>query len=212
MIKSIKFVSVIFSALLLGCSNPTIKPATQAIDLIELEYPDSLSVIRRAEWGWLPISKPFDSHNIKYITVHHGGVEFSVDKNPAEHVKNLQTWSVNEKNWIDIPYHFMIDLEGNIYETRPINIPGDTNTEYDPTSHLLVEVMGNYEIQTMSEIQLTTLVDLLRFLSKRFNVPSDHIKTHRDYSTQTVCPGENIYQYFSNGTIKRQLNGNTRQN
>jgi len=99
----------------------------------------------------------------------------------------------------------MIDLKGNIYEARPSNIPGDTNTEYDPTSHLLVEVMGNYEIQTFSDVQLTSMIDLIKFLSIRFNVATDNIKTHRDYSTQTVCPGKNIYQYFENGAIKQML-------
>lgn len=211
MIKNATFIGVIFTILLIGYSNQTSARSSHPSRFTELDYPNNLSIIKRTDWGWNPINVFFKTHEIKFITVHHGGVEFSNDKNSTEHVKNLQNWSKSEKKWIDIPYHFMIDPEGNIFETRPINIPGDTNTEYDPTSHLLVEIMGNYEIQTLSEIQLTSLIELLSFLSKRFEVSSENIKTHRDYSAQTVCPGKNIYQYFSDGTIKRRLTSNTGQ-
>jgi len=117
----------------------------------------------------------------------------------------LQKWSRSEKKWIDIPYHFMIDLDGKIYEARPINLPGDTNTEYDPTGHALIEVMGNYEIQEFSENQMKSLVALSAFLAKEFNVPVSDIKSHKDYSEMTVCPGKNIYKYFEDGTILKQI-------
>jgi len=173
---------------------------------LELEYPENLKIIHRADWGWKPIESSFKTHNIDYITVHHGGVEFSADKNTIEHVKNLQSWGRRDKSWVDIPYHFMIDLQGNIFEARPVNIPGDTNTEYDPTSHILVEVMGNYEIQKLSTKQFVSMTNLIKYLSNRFEVPSEKIKTHRDYANQTVCRGKNIYKYFSNGSIHKMLN------
>ncbi|NOX66886.1 MAG: N-acetylmuramoyl-L-alanine amidase, partial [Chlorobi bacterium] len=100
---------------------------------------------------------------------------------------------------------FMIDLDGNIYEARPINYPGDTNTEYDPTGHALIEVMGNYEVQTLSKKQLDSLINLIAFLAKEFNVPVSEIKTHRDYSKMTVCPGKNIYKYFQDSTIVKAV-------
>jgi len=177
----------------------------QKINVLELKYPKGLEIVKRADWGWLPLEKGKDEAKITQITIHHGGVEFSADKNPIESIKNLQKWSRAEKKWIDIPYHFMIDLEGKIYETRPINFPGDTNTEYDPTGHALIEVMGNYEIQEFSKVQMKSLVALSAFLAKEFNVPISNIKTHKDYSTITVCPGKNIYKYFEDGTILKQI-------
>ena len=171
----------------------------------ELDYTQNLKIIKRAEWGSVPIDEPFKTHEIKYITIHHGGVEFYDQEHAAEHVKNLQNWSRKEKNWIDIPYHFMIDLEGNIYEARPINIPGDTNTEYDPTNHALIEIMGNYEIQELSDAQLKSMIDLTKYLMDSFKVPIEKVKTHKDYSAITVCPGKNIYKYFEDGSIYTKL-------
>lgn len=160
-----------------------------------------MKIIKRADWGWIPLEDTIKTHKINYITIHHGGVEFNKDKDPLQHLKNLQTWSRKDKKWIDIPYHFMIDLEGIIYEARPINYPGDTNTEYDPTGHALVEVMGNYEVHELNKKQLESLIEIISFLAKEYNVPPDRIKTHKDYSNSTDCPGKNIYKYFKDGSI-----------
>lgn len=195
------FILIIVSSFIISC-----KHADQALEgFIEIEYPNELGVVKRADWGWVPIDTSYKTQEVNYITIHHGGVEFTRDKDPVKSIQNLQSWSRSEKKWIDIPYHYMIDLDGIIYEGRPINIPGDTNTEYDPTNHALIEVMGNYEIQTLSEDQLKALIDLMKFLKIKYNVPLDNIKSHKDYSSMTVCPGKDIYKYFENGYIKKAL-------
>lgn len=198
--KSI-FILVIISFFIISCKNTD---QTQE-GFIQLEYPDELGVVKRADWGWVPIDTSYKTQEIKYITIHHGGVEFTRDKDPVKSIQNLQSWSRSEKKWIDIPYHYMIDLDGIIYEGRPVNIPGDTNTEYDPTKHALIEVMGNYEIQILSETQLKALIGLMKFLKNKYNVPLENIKTHKDYSSITVCPGKDVYKYFENGYIKKAL-------
>ncbi|VAX27232.1 hypothetical protein MNBD_IGNAVI01-2408 [hydrothermal vent metagenome] len=175
------------------------------IPVKELNYPKDLKVIKRSQWGWVPLTKKKKEAKITKITIHHGGVKFTKDEDPKEALRELQKWSREEKGWIDIPYHFVIDLDGNIYEARPINYPGDTNTEYDPTGHALIEVMGNYEVQTLSKKQLDSLINLIAFLAKKFNVPVSEIKTHRDYSKMTVCPGKNIYKYFQDSTIVKAV-------
>jgi len=187
--------------LFIGCSGSY----KNEIPAKELNYPEELNVIKRNEWGWIPLLEKKNEKEIRKITIHHGGVLFTKDKDPKEELRNLQHWSREQKDWIDIPYHFMIDLDGNIYEARPINYPGDTNTEYDPSGHALVEVMGNYEIQILSDVQLQSLIGIITFLSKEFKVPISEIKTHRDYSSTTVCPGKNIYNYFQDSTITRKV-------
>jgi hypothetical protein len=196
--KKIIFTIVI---LLSGCASS--KYIHQQIT--ELNYPDDLPVVKRADWGWVPIDTTFKTQTIKYITIHHGGVIFKNDEDPVEDIRNLQSWSRKEKHWIDIPYHFMISPDGRIFETRPINIPGDTNTEYDPTGHALVEVMGNFEVQQFGPKQYESMIKLIKFLQKRFDVPVNRVKTHRDYSNMTVCPGKNVYKLFTDGTVEKAL-------
>ncbi len=195
----------LFIIMLICFSSISFAQNENTANILELNYPEELGVIERGDWGWLPLERVKEEAKITKITIHHGGVEFTADKDPIESIRNLQKWSRAEKNWIDIPYHFMIDLNGKIYETRPINYPGDTNTEYNPTGHALIEVMGNYEVQEFSEAQLNSLVNLSAFLSEEFGVPVSEIKTHKDYSAVTVCPGKNIYKHFKDGSILKMI-------
>ena len=94
----------------------------------------------------------------------------------------------------------MVDLKGTIHEARDINLPGDTNTDYDVRGHALICVLGNYENQVLSDRQLQSVIDLTAFLSSRYNVPVDSIKGHKDY-TETLCPGKDLYKYLQDGTI-----------
>lgn len=176
------------------------EPTAEGVRVAELDYSAGLQVVRRAEWGWAPLERSLPEHEIERITVHHGGVDFPDDKDPVSHLLALQSWSRSDKDWIDIPYHFMIDRQGRIYETRPINFPGDTNTEYDPAGHALVEVMGHYEHQVLSEAQLDAMVAVVAFLAREFGVPLENLRGHKDYA-DTTCPGENVYRYLRDGSI-----------
>lgn len=157
------------------------------------------SIMKVKEWGGNPPLETKAPQKIKYITIHHSGVEFPEDKDPIQSMRNLQRFSQIEKEWLDIPYHYSMDLDGKFYEARPIHISGDTNTEYDPEGHVLIEVMGNYEVQTMKEKQLDSLAYFTAWLAQLYDVPLENIATHKDYSAMTVCPGKDLYKYFENG-------------
>lgn len=178
---------------------------SEMIIISDLHYPSDLKVISRSDWGWQPLTQTLSQHKIDKITIHHGGEFFAEDKDMIQYLRNLQSWSRREKKWIDIPYHFMIDLKGNIYETRPINYPGDTNTDYDVTGHALICVVGNYEEQKINQSQLNALVNLISFLKDKYNVADNNIRGHKDYTNQTVCPGKDLYKYIEDGTIVRMI-------
>ncbi len=175
------------------------------IAVVELPYPPDLQVVRRADWGWQPLRASVGTHRVSRITIHHGGVDFLPNQDPAEHLRNLQSWSRGEKRWIDVPYHFFIDLSGRIYEGRPINYPGDTNTNYDPRGHALICVLGNYEHQELADVQFGALAQLTAHLARTYDVPLGNIKGHRDYTSQTVCPGKNLYRFLEDGTLVRAV-------
>ncbi len=197
---SLRYLPIVLLLFFIGCSS-----TKETIPVAGIEFPAELNVITRAQWGSLELSKALPEHEITKITIHHGGVDFAEDKDPVGYIKNLQIWSMSdEKKWIDIPYHYMIDLEGRIYEARPINYPGATNTTYDPTGHALICVMGNYENQILSEGQLDAVVNLSAFLASYFSVPSSEIKGHMDYA-ETQCPGKDLYKYLQDNTIQNRV-------
>lgn len=163
-------------------------------------------IISVRQWGGtLAVDSLAKKHSITHITLHHQGEPFLKGKDPIQYLRNLQSWSRREKKWIDIPYHYIIDLEGKIYEGRNINYAGDTNTEYDPAGHALIEVVGNFEEVEPNQEQLDATVNLMTLLAVRYNVPSDSIRGHKDYSSKTVCPGKNLYRYLENGYLKDRV-------
>ncbi|MDZ7339485.1 MAG: peptidoglycan recognition protein family protein [candidate division KSB1 bacterium] len=175
------------------------------IAVVEIPYPAELQVVRRADWGWQPLRASTAGHRVTRVTIHHSGEDFTPDREPAQYLRSLQNWSRSEKHWIDVPYHFFIDLEGRIYEGRPINYPGDTNTDYDPRGHGLICVLGNYEHQELTEAQFHALVALTAHLVRIYEVPLANIKGHRDYTDQTVCPGKNLYRHLEDGNLLRAV-------
>lgn len=190
---------LMFVSLFAGCSSHQ-----TTTEILRLDYPSALGVVLREQWGWHATERMLPNHSISKITLHHGGEDFAADKDVLEYLRRFQSWSRTEKKWVDIPYHFMIDLTGTIYEARPINIPGDTNTSYDPTGHALICVLGNYENQILSERQLNSLIHLSVFIANRFSVSADSIKGHKDY-TETLCPGKDLYRYLEDGSIVRSV-------
>lgn len=164
------------------------------------------SIVPVAAWGGTP-ADPALAHRqtITHITLHHQGEPFRPGTDPRQYLRKLQTWSRNTKHWLDIPYHYIIDLDGNIYEGRKIDYAGDTNTEYDPTGHALIEVVGNFEEVEPNRQQLDAVVRLMAMLAHKYDVPLDHIASHRDFSTQTVCPGANLYRYVQEGYFRHKV-------
>jgi N-acetyl-anhydromuramyl-L-alanine amidase AmpD len=150
--------------------------------------------------------RPFKQHVPERITIHHEGTKFEKSDDAAKHIKNVQTWGMGkDRNWIDIPYHFLIASNGNIYEGRNIFTVGETATEYDPTGHLLITCLGNFEEQDVSEEQLESLIRLIAYCCNQYQISPETIASHKDYSDQTVCPGKNLYKFLENNYIKNEV-------
>jgi hypothetical protein len=170
--------------------------------LSELEQ----SIVPVSAWGGTPAdASQAHRQTITHITLHHQGEPFKPGTDPQQYLRNLQNWSRGTKHWLDIPYHYIIDLDGKIYEGRKIEYAGDTNTEYDPTGHALIEVVGNFEEVEPNQRQLDAVVRLMAMLARKYGVTLDHIASHRDFSKQTVCPGANLYRYVQDGYFRHKV-------
>lgn len=139
-------------------------------------------------------------HTPSRITVHHTAEPQRADITLEQKMRALQNFSQRPAKlaggqrkpaWPDVPYHFYIDLRGQIAEGRDIGYAGDTNTDYDPTGHALIVLEGNFEKEQPTPAQLEQLTALLRWLSWRWQVPASEIKGHSDYAA-TACPGKNL--------------------
>jgi len=164
------------------------------------------AIISVSDWGGSPPGQadpaPPGTHQITHITLHHQGETFVPGSNVAEYLRRLQRWSRQSKHWTDIPYHYVVAPDGRIYAAREESVPGDTNTEYQPQGHALVMLLGNFEDVEPTPEQLQSMVALMAWLARKHGLSAEDIASHRDFSSQTVCPGQHLYAYLQSGWLR----------
>ena len=145
-------------------------------------------------------------HRITHVTLHHTGDREPLrpQDDPVKKLRGLQSWGAAQRNWWDLPYHFLLDLEGRIYEGRDWRYTGETNTTYDPAGHFLISVIGNYERQEPTPAQLAAIADMMAWAIRKFDLPLDRIGGHYNYTT-TGCPGRHLRKHLEDGTLRRMV-------
>ncbi len=145
-------------------------------------------------------------HRITHVTLHHTGDSRPLlpGDDPVLRLRGLQSWGASDRNWWDVPYHFLMDLDGRIYEGRDYHFMGETNTTYDPSGHFLISIIGNYERQEPTQAQLESIADLMAWALKEYHLPVDSIGGHYNYA-DTGCPGKNLRKYLEDGTFRRMV-------
>ncbi|HEX8520648.1 MAG TPA: peptidoglycan recognition family protein [Tepidisphaeraceae bacterium] len=169
---------------------------------VKISKPETVT---REQWGSDPQPIPDDQkHTPKIITIHHAGTPWKDGADPAKFVKAVQGWGQRERNWPDLPYHFMIAPDGRIFEARPLEYAPQSNTKYDLPGHVGVELMGSFEVERVNEAQLSSLVKLVAWLCDEYKLKPEEIGGHKDRAKgQTTCPGKDFYRYIEDGTIRQ---------
>ncbi len=175
---------------------------TQSRTAPKISRQDTVIIQSRSEWK-AQEARSFKQHVPIMITVHHeGGKVLTTADDAKQRLRNIQTWTMGpDRKWTDIPYHLLIAPDGTVYQGRNPLTVGETNTEYDPTGHLLICFLGNYNQQKLDDKLLKLLINLLADQCIKYGISPKDISTHRDHSKQTACPGEDIYSYFKSGYI-----------
>ena len=162
--------------------------------------PADLKILSRVEWKANPPVATMKTHTLTRITIHHTATLQKPDRSLKDKMQALQKFSQNPGTlgngkpklaWPDVPYHFYIDCNGGVAEGRDVNAVGDTNTEYDPTGHVLVVLEGNFEEEKVTDAQWATLVKVVSWLATRYQVAPADVQGHKDYA-QTLCPGKQL--------------------
>jgi hypothetical protein len=174
-------------------------PLTEIEMLDRASVPDSVLTMDVAGSASHRLRVP---HEIRSLVLHHSGdaEPLRPDDDVVGKLRRLQSWSRTDRNWWDLPYHYLVDLDGRIYEGRDHHFAGDTNTRYDPRGHLLISVMGNYNLQEPTRAQVDALSRFFAWAMSELEVPADSIRGHADVA-DTSCPGEGLRRYLRDGTL-----------
>jgi N-acetylmuramoyl-L-alanine amidase len=162
-----------------------------------------VDVVAREDWGASPaITSRMTPHTIRRLTVHHSGDPNSTTG--PERYRLWQSWHMGDRGWGDLAYHYIIGIDGTVYEGRDTDYAGDTGTGYDTDGHFLVVVEGNFEIEQPTKAQLDSLVAILAWASYEFDVSPSTVTGHRDHAA-TACPGANLYPYVAGGDLEADI-------
>lgn len=193
--------------LLMGCAtNPSGSGEVQTVAKPPL--------VTAEEWGSAPQPIPDEKrHTPVRITVHHAGVIWPEDADPVQRIRNLQSWGQRDRDWPDLPYHYLISPDGSIFEGRPVAYVPETNTNYDVNGHIGIQLWGNFMEQRVVEEQLTAAVDLIAWLCLEHKIDAATISGHKDVAPGTSCPGLDLYRYIEDGHlegwVRTRLSGGT---
>ncbi len=188
------------------------------IGLLNIRFSDQLAEFELATTASLPVDRASlletgsasnrlkVPHRIQKITLHHTGSPepLTPRDDPATVLNNLLDWSFSDRNWWDVPYHYLIGLDGTIYEGRDADFAGDTNTAYDPRGHLLVSLIGNYNLQEPTSEQLEAIAELMAHSIQKYGLTIDDIYGH-DELADTTCPGTYLRPFLDDGTLIRMV-------
>lgn len=157
-----------------------------------------MKLITRAEWKAIPCRGVRVPHVPTKITIHHEGAgdpHQPVMKSfkGAETIRNIQRFHMDDRGWTDIAYHRIIAPNGDVYEGRPLNTVG-AHVKSRNTGNIGIMVVGNFEVETPTAIQLQVLKELIKDIAREF--PTIHLPSmiygHKEWQ-MTDCPGKNLY-------------------
>ena len=111
-------------------------------------------------------------------------------------VNAIQRYHQKTNGWADIGYHYLIGVDGRVYEGRTVAAQGAHVGGAKNRHNLGVSMIGDFEISEPNPVQLTTLRRFMGTMQQRYRIPNSQVFGHRDFGI-TVCPGKNLYQWLS---------------
>ena len=168
------------------------------------------TVTDRVPAAWFPSQYQENKSKWHGIIIHHSATSYG----NAAYIDKLH----KANGWDGIGYHFVIN--NGVFKKGYGNRDGVVEVGYrwpqqKDGSHCRLKgdlgnywnkhtigicLIGNFEKTHPTKRQWRSLVELIRFLQKRYNIPTSQIKGHRQIKP-TACPGKN----FSLFRLKSEL-------
>lgn len=163
------------------------------------------NVRSREAWGASGPVQAYVPQTPKAVSLHHTGAIWHGSPGPEQYLKNIQHFHTGpQREWEDIAYHYLVDLDGVIWAGRPPTVRGNPSVYYDPTGLVLISFLGDFSIQEPNEAQLKSSAETAAWLIKKFTMPSATVTGHRDHAP-TTCPGDNLYHLLQDGSFARRV-------
>jgi N-acetylmuramoyl-L-alanine amidase len=112
-------------------------------------------------------------------------------------VDTIRRWHVKDRGWRDIGYHYVIYLDGSVYEGRPLEQVGAHTSGHNKDSIGIVYVGGcdakMKAKDTLNEAQEVAMVNLIKALREEHGELSLH--GHNEFAAK-ACPSFDVQKKF----------------
>ena len=170
-----------------------LKPELQTV------FDSTMTIQSRDSWG----ARPHREHSDRYdyfeytdsleeiydsIAVHHAG------NSGYRTMSEIQDHHMDDKDKADVGYHYGINLQGSVFEGRPINIRG-AHVDQGNTGVIGIVLLADLDTQWWDDDDELTpemeasLLRLIHSLLGRYpNI--QFLGGHREFNTDRTCPGD----------------------
>lgn len=200
-----------------------VKQCQEAQKLYPQEFRASRTVQEDARDQKLKWPQSYSS-GVRLIVVHHTAQALRSDpRSPLERMRALYQYHALTLGWGDIGYHYVVDEDGTIYEGRSggDNVIGG-HAYCANVGTLGIALMGNFETEEPSQMQIVSLQWLLKDLTDHYRIDprrtvtfhgesKEAIVGHRDV-VHTACPGyylagvlDQVRQHVASGNIMARV-------
>ncbi|MGN6366701.1 MAG: peptidoglycan recognition protein family protein [Phycisphaerae bacterium] len=173
--------------------------------VVKAEPHNTYGIIPRSMWarGGPDLSRVDPMNGVKLITFHHSGDPKPFWENgfgeTAQHLEYVREYH-RSRNFQDIGYHFAIDRMGRVWQLRSLKYQGQ-HVRYNNEHNVGVVVLGNFDMQPMTQAQKDKVRIFGALLRKQYALPIPRVYTHQEL-VSTECPGHGMQPYMV--AIRRQ--------
>ena len=167
----------------------------------------SLGVITRDQWGARRTRCSSRDSRRYRMTIHHTSSGSGGDS--PSRMRGFQRYHMDSRGWCDIGYHFLVDLDGRIYEGRPLDLRGAHVGRHN-TGNIGISLIGCFEPRNCptrsygrnspTDAMIQSAGRLVATLSQLYGITRNttNVKGHKQWSgASTDCPGINVLNRFS---------------
>ncbi len=160
----------------------------------------ALGVVTRESWGARRGRCSSRNASKTRMAIHY---TVTNSNNPARQVRGIQRYHMDSRGWCDIAYHFLVGIDGTVYEGRPLELLG-SHVRGNNTGNIGIAFIGCFHpsgcsrlgTTTPSEVSIQSAGRLVGELSRIYGIEVNgvRVKGHRDHSgASTSCPGDYLY-------------------
>lgn len=161
----------------------------------------NIGVNSRASWGARATRCSTNDTSKTRISIHHTVTPSNTD--PPVRLRGIQAYHMDTQGWCDIGYHFLVSLDGRLWEGRAAHLLG-THVANNNSRNLGISYIGcfhtsgcsNWTPFTPPDVMIQSGAKLVRTAAQVYGitVSSSTVIGHRDNpGASTSCPGANLH-------------------